>query len=165
MRSFRLAAAAALSCTAVAALAGCSLLGGADEPERNEEGDVTAASDADAFAIRVGDCLETMDWGTEGFSSVPVIPCAEPHESEVYAAVDLPDGDYPGDESIATQSDEFCAGEFESFVGAAWETSALSYGYLSPSQDSWEQGNDREVLCLIMDPAGLTTGSLAGSAR
>lgn len=163
MRSLRVAAAAALSCTALIALTGCSLLGGADEPERDESGDVTEASDADAFSIRVGDCLESMDWGAEGFTTVPVIPCAEEHESEVYAAVDLPDGDYPGDESVATQADEYCYGEFQGFVGVAWEDSAYDYGYLSPSPESWEQG-DREVLCMIMDPNGLTTGSLAGAA-
>ena len=164
MRSLRVAAAAALSCTALLALSGCSLLGGADEPERDEAGDVTEATDADAFSIRVGDCLETMDWGAEGFSTVPVIPCAEAHESEVYASVDLPDGDYPGDESVATQADEYCYGEFSGFVGVAWEDSAFDYGYLSPSPESWEQG-DREVLCMIMDPAGLTTGSLSGAGR
>ena len=164
MRSLRVAAAAALSCTALIALSGCSLLGGADEPERDESGDVTEATDADAFSIRVGDCLETMDWGAEGFSTVPVIPCAEAHESEVYASFDLPDGDYPGDESVATQADEYCYGEFSGFVGVAWEDSAFDYGYLSPSPESWEQG-DREVLCMIMDPAGLTTGSLSGAGR
>lgn len=164
MRSYRAAAAAALSCTALIALAGCSLLGGADEPERDEEGDVTAASDADAFALRVGDCLETMDWSAEGFTTVPVIPCAEEHESEIYAAVDLPEGDYPGDDAIATQADEYCYGEFEGFVGTAWEDSDFEYGYLSPSAESWDQG-DREVLCMIVDPAGLTSGSLAGANR
>lgn len=164
MRSLRVAAAAALSCTALIALTGCSLLGGADEPERDESGDVTEASDADAFSIRVGDCLETLDWSAEGFSTVPVIPCAEEHESEIYAAVDLPDGDYPGDDSVATQADDYCYGQFEGFVGVAWEDSAFDYGYLSPSPESWEQG-DREVLCMIMDPAGLTTGSLSGAGR
>lgn len=164
MRSLRVAAAAALSCTTLVALGGCSLLGGADEPERDESGDVTEASDADAFSIRVGDCLETMDWGAEGFSTVPVIPCAEEHESEIYAAVDLPDGDYPGDDSVATQADDYCYSEFEGFVGVAWEDSDFDYGYLSPSPESWEQG-DREVLCMIMDPAGLTTGTLSGAGR
>ena len=164
MRPTRLAAAAALSCSALLALTGCSLLGGGDEPERDEEGDITEATDADAFAIRVGDCLESMDWGQEGFSTVPVIPCAEPHESEIYAAVDLEDGGYPGDDAVATQADEYCYGEFQGFVGIAWEDSAFDYGYLSPSQESWDQG-DREVLCMIMDPEGLTTGSLAGAAR
>ncbi len=165
MRSLRLAAVAALSAAALVAFSGCSLLGGDNEPERDEEGDVTEATDADAFAIRVGDCLETMDWGAEGFSTVPLVPCAEAHESEVYAATDLPDGAYPGDDAVATQADEFCYGEFQGFVGVAWEDSAFDYGYLSPSQDSWEQGDDREVLCVIMDPNGLTTGSLAGAGR
>ena len=165
MRSLRLAAAAALSCTTLVALAGCSLLGGADEPERNEEGDITEASDADAFALRVGDCLESMDWGGAELTTVPVIPCAEAHESEVYAAVDLADGAFPGDDAIATQADEFCYGEYQGFVGVAWEDSAFEYGYMSPTQASWEEGDDREVLCVIWDPAGLTTGSLAGVAR
>lgn len=165
MRSLRLAAAAALSCTALVALTGCSLLGGGDEPERDDEGDITEATDADPFAIRVGDCLESMDWAGAELTSVPVIPCAEAHESEVYAAVDLEDGDFPGDDAVATQADGYCYGEYEGFVGMAYEESAFEYGYMSPTQDSWERGDDREVLCVIWDPAGATTGSLAGVAR
>jgi hypothetical protein len=165
MRSFRLAAAAALSCTALVALTGCSLLGGGNEPERDEEGDITEAADADAFAIRVGDCLESMDWGGGELSTVPVIPCAEAHESEVYAATDLPEGDFPGTAEIESQADEYCYGEFTGFVGVAWDESAFEYGYLSPTQESWEQADDREILCVIWDPSGPTTGSLAGVAR
>lgn len=164
MRSHRLAATAVLTCSALA-LTGCSLLGGSDEPERDEDGEIVEQGDADAFAIRVGDCLETLDWSAEGFNTVPVIPCAEAHESEVYAATDLPDGDYPGDAAVAEAADEFCYAQFQGFVGMAWEDSVLEFGYLSPSQESWERGNDREVLCLIMDPTGLVSGSLAGAAR
>ena len=32
--------------------------------------------------------------------SVPVVPCSEPHDAEVYAETELPEGDYPGDEAI-----------------------------------------------------------------
>lgn len=164
MRSSRLAAAAALSCSALVALSGCSVLGGGNEPERDESGDITEAGEADAFAIRVGDCLESMEWSDE-LTTVPVIPCAEAHESEVYAAVDLADGDFPGADAVADQAEEYCYGEFEGFIGVAWEQSGLEYGYLSPTQESWERANDREVLCVVWDPESLTSGSLAGAAR
>lgn len=165
MRSARPATtAAALACSAALALAGCSLLGGSDEPERDASGEVTEAGDANAFAIRVGDCIENLDWEAEGFTTVPVVPCAEPHESEVYAATDLPDGEYPGAEAVAEAADAFCFDEYEAFVGTPWHESELEFGYLSPTPDSWA-GGDREILCLLMDPAGATTGSLAGSAR
>lgn len=164
MRSSRLAAAAALSCSALVAISGCSALAGGNEPERDESGGITEAGEADAFAIRVGDCLESMDFSDE-LITVPVIPCAEPHDSEVYASVDLPDGDYPGPEEVAAQAEELCYDEFEGFVGIPWDASGLEYGYLSPTQESWERAGDREVLCMVWDPAGPTTGSLAGADR
>ena len=164
MRTSRLAAAAALSCTAALALSGCSLLG-ANEPERDEEGEITEASDADAFSVRVGDCIEPVDWDAEGFSELPVIPCVEEHESEIYASMLMDDGDFPGASAVEDAAITFCDAEFATFVGVPWDQSELNYSYLGPSQETWEQADDREILCLILDPAGLVTGTLEGSAR
>lgn len=165
MRIPRLAAAAALTCTAALALGGCSLLGGQDEPDRDEAGAVTEASDAGAFTLRVGDCLEAVDWATGEASSFPVIPCAEEHESEIYASMLMDDGAFPGDAAVETAAIDFCDAEFGTFVGTPWTDSALDYAYLVPTQESWTRSNDREILCLVIDPEGLVSGSLKGAAR
>lgn len=143
------------------ALAGCSLLGGITNPGTDTptgEGDST-----DVFTIKVGDCLN--DGGTEGtVSEVPVVDCAEPHDSEAYASIIMEDGDFPGDTAVEDKAIADCTTEFESFVGLAYDASTLSFAYYYPTSESWDQG-DREILCLITDPAGKITGSLKGAAR
>lgn len=54
--------------------------------------------------------------------------------------------------------------EFESFVGMPYDQSALEVTWLEPTEESWEAG-DRELVCMITDPAGQTTGSLEGANR
>jgi len=141
-------------------LAGCSLLGGGgtttDTP--TGEGETT-----DVFTIKVGDCLN--DGGVDGeVSEVPTVDCAEEHDSEAYDSILIADGDYPGEDAVLEQADSECYTSFAEFVGVSYDESALQFAYYYPTQQSWDQG-DREILCLIYDEAGKTTGSLAGAAR
>lgn len=141
-------------------LAGCSLLGnvGNDTQAPSGEGDST-----DVFTLEVGDCLN--DAGVEGeVSEVPTVPCSEPHDSEAYASILMADGDFPGDDVVDDQAVSDCTTEFDAFVGLDYQTSALDFAYYFPTEASWEQG-DREILCLIYDPAGKVTGSLQGAAE
>ncbi len=154
---------AALALTVGAAafsLAGCSLINTVTGPVDLDSSDGT---DTDAFQIAVGDCLNDADLSGE-VSTVPVIDCAEPHDSEAYASFLLPDGDYPGEDAIFEQADADCLAAFADYVGIAWEESSLQFSYYFPTTGSWESG-DREVLCLVYDPAGQLTGSVKDSAK
>lgn len=161
----RLLAAAAIAVAGVA-LTGCSMLGQiTNQTERDENGEVVAGNDdADVFSIKVGDCLEDASFSGE-VMDVPIVPCSEPHDAEAYLSSLLPDGDFPGDEAVQAEADEACAGAaFEEFVGLPFEESTLSYTYLSPTEASWAAA-DREILCMVLDPAGKTEGSLEGSKK
>ncbi|XBH20833.1 septum formation family protein [Jonesiaceae bacterium BS-20] len=126
--------------------------------------EITEAQDrADVFEMRVGDCLKTSALGDE-VASVPVVPCSEEHEDEIYFSFEIPDGDFPGDAEIDAAAETTCTREFSNFVGTAYEASTLDWSPFTPSAGSWSEG-DREVLCVAFDPDGLTTGSLAGAAR
>jgi hypothetical protein len=148
----------AVSVTAFA-LAGCNLIG------NNGKGGADSSNGAstDVFTISVGDCLNDSGLDDQ-VSEVPVVDCDQPHDSEAYASVTLPDGDFPGNESVQAQAVTQCTSEFAPFIGIDYDQSDLDFAYYYPTSDSWDQG-DREVLCLVMDPAGQTTGSLAGAAR
>jgi len=141
------------------ALAGCSLLpGGGTSTDTGENGETV-----DVFTIAVGDCLNDQDIEGE-VSDVVKVDCAEPHASEAYASIIMEDGDFPGDAVVEEQAVADCTTEFNSFVGVDYQTSALDFAYYYPTQASWENG-DREILCLIVDPAGPVTGSLQGAGR
>lgn len=142
-------------------LSGCSLLGNVTNTPIDV--DPSDGTDTDAFSIQVGDCVN--DQATEDeFSSVPVIDCAEPHDREAFASIMIADGDYPGQDAIIDQADSECEAQFANYVGIAYTESTLGYGYYYPTEQSWSNG-DREILCLVYDPAGQVEGSLAGAAR
>lgn len=147
-------------------LTSCSLLNQVtNTTERDDDGQVVEGNDdADAFSIQVGDCLNDASLsGT--VTTVPIVPCSEPHDSEAYYADDLPPGDFPGDEEIKAAADELCYGAYEPFVGIPYEESSLEFSYYMPTGDSWANLDDREILCVIYDPAGQVTGSLANAAK
>ena len=146
---------------AALALTGCS--NSAPEAQRDESsGEITASAEANVFSIKVGDCLDLASAGlADEVSSLPTVPCTDEHDSEVYAETTLADGDYPTD--IDDQAAEFCYNEFEPFVGLAYEESSLDAQPMTPTQDGWENGNDRVIQCILMSPEAVT-GSLAGSA-
>lgn len=159
---------AMLALVAGLTLSGCSLLNSvlpSSEPVRDaDSGEITEGQDrADVFQIRVGDCLNTSTLSDE-VNAVPVVPCAESHEDEVYFAFDLDEGDFPGEDVIDAKSDEMCTPEFASFIGMSYEESTLDWYPFTPTAGSWSDG-DREILCVAYDPAGMTTGTLAGAAR
>lgn len=142
------------------ALAGCSGTPAARDSETRE---VTEAGQDSVFSLRVGDC--TIDVPDGDASEIPVVPCAETHDNEVYYAFDL-DGDaWPGEEAVQTAAVETCVAEFEKFIGISYDETALEWWPITPTEASWNGLNDREIYCLAYDPATPIEGSLSGAAR
>ena len=142
------------------ALTGCSLLGTIPrQAEPNDDGSTTT----DVFTVVVGDCLN--DGGATGeVTEVAVIDCETAHDSEAFKSVIFADGDFPGATAVATQAVSECTSAFTSFVGLDYESSSLDFSYYYPTEESWAL-SDREILCLIVDPKGKTTGTLEAAAK
>jgi hypothetical protein len=121
------------------------------------------AEEVNMFDLGVGDCLTEVQAGEE-IVNVQTVPCSEPHSAEIYAVVTLPEGDFPGDEAIDTQAEDVCVGEFEGFVGLPYAESVLEFNYAVPVEESWAAG-ERGVACVVYDPDGDTTGTLADANR
>ena len=133
--------------------------------ERDEAGEIQSAGSVDAFTMRVGDCFDdgASTWSGE-IDRVPGVPCSAPHDNEVYATFDLPDGTFPGEEEVDLMADEGCYERFHRAIGTSYEESVLMYGTLYPSEASWKRRKDREVVCVAyhMELEKLT-GSVIGS--
>jgi hypothetical protein len=141
-------------------------LAGQDETTRNDAGEVVEGGELGAFRIRVGDCF--VDTLEGSFEAVDAVPCSQPHKSEVYAAFMLPgDGDaaFPGEASVQAGAEQGCYDRFTRFVGVAFESSIYGFGTITPTEVSWDDLDDREVLCMIsLYDGSLKTGS-AENAR
>ncbi len=111
----------------------------------------------------IGECFNLDDLGQEEVTEIPTVDCGDEHDAQFYAKTDLEQDDFPGLSTVETEADEYCLGEFEGYVGApVEEADPLFYGYLAPTEDSWNQG-DREVLCIAFLTDGSThTGGFEG---
>ena len=123
-------------------------------------------AEADPFQVGLGDCVEQPVTGTEEVEeveSVEAVPCAEPHDGEVYAVFDLPDGEFPGEKEVAAAGEDRCVEEFAAFVGTPYEDSQYEITSLFPTRESWESRDDREYVCIVVAPEGeQATGTLKG---
>ena len=125
---------------------------------------VLTACGTSVLDLEVGQCISSSAAEDE-VSSLPVVECSEPHNGEIFALPQLPDGEFPGDEAVRDSGETLCTGpEFQTYVGIAPEESALSVDILFPSSDTWA-GGDREIVCIVADGEADTTGSLRGAAR
>lgn len=153
----RRATALALVTAAGLVLAGCSAGNAGPAPSSTPSPTPTIATTL-RTDLAAGDCYDTVDT-----ASVELVECTESHGFEVFASLVLPDGDY-STSGIETTASDRCRSAFASFIGIVYDESALTLRYLAPSRTTWELG-DREVLCVVFDPRGRTTGSLAETAR
>ena len=138
----------------------------ATQADRDTAGNIVDSGNVDAFTIRPGDCFNDADaFGMDQageVSSLPGVPCSEPHDNEVYAVFEVSFTEFPGDDQIAVSAFEQCLVRFASFVGTAYESSTLDIAALYPSGQSWSIQADREVICAVYDMNG---GKLEGTAK
>jgi hypothetical protein len=129
---------------------------------------ILAGADNNVFDLNVGDCfidseMEAVLVGEE-VTEVPLVDCAEPHDSEFFHSHQMEDGDYPGDEAVNAAATEQCEGQaFTDFVGLPWDESALYALPLTPTEESWNQIDDREILCYVHNPDEMVTGTMQGA--
>jgi hypothetical protein len=81
---------------------------------------------------------------------IRVVDCAGPHQYEVFAVDDPPDGSYPGDAEISRLADLRCTAAFAGYVGVPVDASPLRIVEVVPNADSWAAG-DRTYLCALYD--------------
>jgi putative regulator of septum formation len=113
--------------------------------------------------MRVGDCFDDgSTFDDSEVDSVPGVPCSKPHDNEVYAVYEVASATFPG-EGMAEMAHDGCMQRFEAFVGKDYDSSSLDIATLYPSPESWQQQNDREVVCAVYDvDAKKLTGTVKG---
>jgi hypothetical protein len=132
--------------------------------QRDSAGTITSAGAVDAFAVRVGDCFDDGAFASTEVSELPGVPCAQPHDNEIYATFDLTGDKWLGDERVEELAFQGCFDRFASVIGKSYEESIYDYTTIYPSEGSWTRVDDREVICVgyHMEYEKLT-GSIIGS--
>jgi hypothetical protein len=90
--------------------------------------------------------------------------CAVPHRYELFATLVHPSANgaaYPGPTALFGYTNDQCLAHFESYVGTAYEQSALDLVPVTPDKLAWAAG-DRELACAAFrTDFDLLTGSVA----
>ena len=139
----------------------------AGQATRDGSGAIVAAGALAVADLRVGDCFDHWPGSPVGPSrthSVPVVPCAEPHEREVYLAFEAPPGGFPGVDALLDMARGRCRDAFEDYVGVDPANSELSHLWMIPPSESWDQG-DRTIYCILSGSGPSLVGSMRGTGR
>lgn len=119
------------------------------------------ACGATAPSADQGECISMAQMveesGDEGVADIPTVDCDEEHDAQVVHTYEVEGDEFPGEEALYEQAAEECIPGFEDFVGSDFMESELDVDPLLPSPDSWDQANDREVLCIAFAMDGSTT--------
>lgn len=132
--------------------------------------DTTAAGSAvssqmiSVFDLRVGDCFDDQSLDVEQ-TEVPLVDCSLPHDNELYSEYAMTDLAFPGGDAVLENSFLQCVTEFDAFVGLAYADSALDLFPITPTAESWGEG-DRAVYCVLYNvDLSKMQGSMADSRR
>jgi len=120
----------------------------------------SSGGEVSAAKLAVGHCVDGLK-ESDDLAGLPVLPCEQPHEGEVFAIFALPAGPYPGDEALGRQAQQKCLEQFEVYAPSSVADDKVELFYLHPSQLSWTSG-DRGVTCVATDPTAKRTGSIKG---
>jgi hypothetical protein len=126
----------------------------------------TAPGTVSVFALQPGTCVQNPDLITGRVTTVVEVPCDQPHTHEVYHKVTYTPPDGAFDEARISQfASEQCTQSFAAYVGIPFDRSQYYYVQFSPTQESWTQQGDREVVCLLFQQGTELTGSARGTAQ
>jgi hypothetical protein len=129
---------------------------------RDESGAVTSGGSVSAFEVQVGDCSNAEL--EEETTTIALVPCVEPHSHEAYFTAEHPDGPYPGATALEVFAEQQCVGAFADYMGIEVAESRFYFTYLFPSVSTWNDKQDRQVVCFVVSRDELVTGSLKGAA-
>jgi hypothetical protein len=135
---------------------------------RGDEGTIESGGTVNVDELRTGDCFNSDE---EEISDVDGVPCDEPHAYQVFAIVTHDAATYPTDDEMSEVFRTKCVPPFETFVGADYDSSEIFGQMITPSEDSWADG-DRSFVCVLYEPDpndaaqnAVLTESLEGANR
>lgn len=130
-----------------------------DDANRGDSGEIVGGGDLDVMTMQAGDCFDDPD--SDVVYDVQAIPCSQPHDNEVFALGDVTSvfpNAFPGLTALDDYAYGQCIGSaFQSYVGVEYASSALGVFTLTPTEESWSDG-DRGFICALyrLDLAKLT---------
>ena len=117
-----------------------------------------------SIELQVGDCYNKSP--SAQVNDVEIVDCSIPHLFEVYNNYQIPRSTFPDKSTMESEQRTACYDDvFETYVGVAYEKSMYGVMILTPTEDSWAQGDHTITCALESKDDSLITGSLKGAAQ
>ncbi len=113
------------------------------------------------FGLRAGQCANTA---RNGVDAAHPVPCAQPHQIEVYATFRLAGATWPGAAALGQRASLGCLDRVGGYLNPGLLGTSLTGSYVYPGQGAWAAG-ERTVVCEIRGTSGPLTGSVRGLGR
>jgi hypothetical protein len=111
---------------------------------------------ATVFGLRPGQCFDSLP---NGIAGAHVVPCAQPHDAEIYGAFSVASQHWPGTVTLGNQARLGCQRRLAGYLNPQLATTGLAESYAYPNAGAWAAG-ERMVICEIRGTRGRLTGSV-----
>lgn len=114
-----------------------------------------------AIDLKPGDCTMSGDFlNPSSTGDLRIMDCKGRHDAEVFAEQKMPDGVFPGDDKLTSESESFCNREVNKYLGIPAADTKYSLYYFFPTAQTWNSYGDRTITCIVYDPNKTHTGLL-----
>jgi hypothetical protein len=114
---------------------------------------------ATVFRLHPGQCFNSLP---NGIAGAHVIPCAQPHDGEIYSDFRVAGRSWPGAAVLGRQARQGCQSRLGGYLNPQLNTSGLAESYAYPNEGAWAAGV-HSVICEIRGTQGKLTGSVRAS--
>lgn len=121
------------------------------QPDRADDGSLTEAGPLAVTALREGDCV-LVDPAQVTLQGMAAVPCDDGHDAQVFATGVLPEGEWPGEDSVSATVDDRCREQLSGVADAA----SYDVLVLLPIAQDWAQGRGYACLLSRTDGSQLT---------
>ena len=114
---------------------------------------------ATVFRLHPGQCFDSRP---NGIAGAHAIPCAQPHDGEIYGDFRVADRSWPGTAPLGEQARRGCQSRLGGYLNPQLNTSGLAESYAYPNEGAWAAGV-HSVICEIRTTGAKLTGSVRAS--
>jgi hypothetical protein len=114
---------------------------------------------ATVFRLHPGQCFNSLP---NGIAGAHAIPCAQPHDGEIYGDFRVAGRSWPGAAALGRQAQHGCQSRLGGYLNPQLDTSGLAESYAYPNEGAWAAGV-HSVICEIRTTRGELTGSVRAS--
>ena len=115
--------------------------------------------------VEIGSCFWVLASAPDLTNVVEIVSCDNEHQYEMFAKVEVPGDDWPGEERLNELATDCEEGLFEDYVGTPSDESTWEILAVAPTEAEWAAGQ-RTIQCAVFDPNEESTeGSVQDSGE